>query len=210
MEFKKYSIEKFINELKADLPSPGGGSTAALISAFALSLNSMVYSFTIDKKTFEKLSEENKEKMREFKEESDMFIEESLSFMEDDRNAFINLMKAFKLPKVTDEEKVYRSNIIEEKTVNAMEVPFKLAKKCFKLYDNIEFAIKYGNNNLTSDAVVAASILHSAIESSIINVYVNFNSLNNKDKYKSIKIECSNIIDESIKRKNKIVDLFMI
>ena len=33
MYFKDYSIDKFLYELKTDLPSPGGGSTAALVSA---------------------------------------------------------------------------------------------------------------------------------------------------------------------------------
>ena len=35
MYFKDYSIDKFLYELKTDLPSPGGGSTAALVSALA-------------------------------------------------------------------------------------------------------------------------------------------------------------------------------
>ena len=51
MYFKDYSIDKFLYELKTDLPSPGGGSTAALVSALAGALNSMVYSFTVDKKS---------------------------------------------------------------------------------------------------------------------------------------------------------------
>ena len=42
---------------------PGGGSTAALVSALASSLNDMVYSFTVDKKSFENLTEENKAEM---------------------------------------------------------------------------------------------------------------------------------------------------
>ena len=62
MYFKDYSIDKFLYELKTDLPSPGGGSTAALVSALAGALNSMVYSFTVDKKSFENLNHENKEK----------------------------------------------------------------------------------------------------------------------------------------------------
>ena len=50
MNFKDYTIDKFLYELKTDLSSPGGGSTAALVSALAGALNNMVYSFTVDKK----------------------------------------------------------------------------------------------------------------------------------------------------------------
>ena len=52
MNFKDYTIDKFLYELKTDLSSPGGGSTAALVSALAGALNNMVYSFTVDKKSF--------------------------------------------------------------------------------------------------------------------------------------------------------------
>ena len=88
MDFKEYSIDKFLYELKTDLPSPGGGSTAALVSALAGALNSMVYSFTVDKKVFEKLDDDKKEKMRNLKNECENFINKSMFFMEEDRNTF--------------------------------------------------------------------------------------------------------------------------
>lgn len=63
MEFKEMKILEFIEDLSGDKSSPGGGSTAALVSALASSLNDMVYSFTVDKKSFENLTEENKAEM---------------------------------------------------------------------------------------------------------------------------------------------------
>ena len=79
MYFKDYSIDKFLYELKTDLPSPGGGSTAALVSALAGALNSMVYSFTVDKKSFENLNHENKEKMKSLKVKCEEFISKSIA-----------------------------------------------------------------------------------------------------------------------------------
>ena len=208
MEFKDYSIDKFLYELKTDLPSPGGGSTAALVSALASALNSMVYSCTIDKKSFEKLDEENKDKMKVFAEKSEAFINESLKFMEVDRSTFTTLMDTFKLPKENEEEKLYRSKMIKEKTILAMEAPLNLAKISLEFYDNIEFAVEYGNKNLTSDAIVAAILLHSAIESAVVNVFVNYNSLSNKEEYKNIPNDCREMIKKSLERKSKIVKGF--
>ena len=141
MDFKDYSIEKFLYELKTDLPSPGGGSTAALVSALSGALNSMVYSFTVDKKAFEKLDNNKKEKM-------------------------------------------------------------------IKLKTSCEFAVEFGNKNLTSDAIVAAILLHSSIESSIVNVFVNFNSLGNKEGYENIPSDCKEIIEASLIKKTEIVKAF--
>ena len=208
MDFKDYSIDKFLYELKTDLPSPGGGSTAALVSALAGALNSMVYSFTVDKKSFEKLDDNNKEKMISLKEKCEEFIRKSIYYMEADRYTFTELMDTFKLPKNTDEEKKCRSQIIKEKTIAAMESPLNLAKDSLEFYDNIDFAIEFGNKNLTSDAIVAAILLHSAIESAIVNVFINFRSLGNKEGYENIPDECNKIIESSLVRKTEIVKSF--
>lgn len=208
MDFKDYSIDKFLYELKIDLPSPGGGSTAALVSALAGALNSMVYSFTVDKKAFEKLDDNNKEKMISLKEKCEEFIRKSIYYMEADRDTFTELMDTFKLPQNTDEEKRYRSQTIREKTIAAMESPLNLAKDSLEFYDNIDFAIEFGNKNLTSDAIVAAILLHSAIESAIVNVFVNFKSLGNKEGYENIPDECKKIMESSLVRKTEIVKSF--
>lgn len=208
MEFKDYKIDEFLSDLASDLPSPGGGSVAALVSALAASLNSMVYSFTIDKKSFEKLDDENKQKMIKLSDESKKLIEESLSYMDKDREAFTNLMDCFKLPRETEEDKKIRSEKIFENTKLSMNVPLELAEKAIEFYDNIEFAIKYGNKNLASDGVVAAILLHSSIEAAVVNVKVNYYSIKNKEEFDFVLERCKELLNESLKRKNNILESF--
>ena len=208
MEFKDYKIDEFLSDLASDLPSPGGGSVAALVSALAASLNSMVYSFTIDKKSFERLDDENRQKMIKLSDESKKLIEESLNYMDKDREAFTNLMDCFKLPKETEEDKRVRSEKIFENTKLSMNVPLELAEKAIKFYDNIEFAIKYGNKNLTSDGVVSAILLHSSIEAAVVNVKVNYYSIKNKEEFDFVLERCRELLNESLKRKNNILESF--
>lgn len=202
MLFKDYSIDHFLKELSSDAPSPGGGSTAALVSALSGALNGMVYSLTIDKKTFESLSDENKIKMRSLNNNCMDFIKKSNDFMERDRKEFLELMECYKLPKNSEDEISLRKSKIKECTIKAMETPLKLAKECLDFYDNIEFAIDFGNKNLTSDAGVSAILLHSAIESSIINVKVNLNSLRSDKKFICLEEDCKEIIEKSLEKKN--------
>lgn len=204
MEFRDYSIEKFLRELSSDAPSPGGGSTAALVAALASSLNSMVYSLTVNKKSFEKLSNEKKEEMIKFEEKATKFTQLAQSFMEKDRMDFTALMQSFKLPKDTEEEKAIRSKIIKEKTFKAMESPLDLAKECLDFYENISFAVEFGNKNLISDAGVAAILLHSAIESAILNVKINLNSLRNEEYAESVEKVCISILEKSLELKSEI------
>ncbi|NLZ33659.1 MAG: cyclodeaminase/cyclohydrolase family protein [Clostridiales bacterium] len=200
MLFKDYSLEKFTKELSSKEPSPGGGSTAALVGALAVSLNAMVYSLTIGKKVFESLEEKHKEDMLKFNEQALNLIDVLMNFMEKDREDFLELMDSYKLPKETNEEIMNRKKAIKENTIKAMETPLNLARECIKFYQNISFAVKYGNKNLTSDAGVAAVLLDAAIESAIINVKVNLNLLR-KDLTK-VEIdkflgECSNLLEKS-------------
>ncbi|WP_195264037.1 cyclodeaminase/cyclohydrolase family protein [Clostridium sp. 1001275B_160808_H3] len=206
MLFKDYNIDKFILELSSDAPSPGGGSTAALVAALSSSLNSMVYSLTIGKKVFEKLSDNEKNKMIKLQEEAKEFTKKAQNFMEQDRNDFLSLMDSYKLSKDNEKEIIIRKAKIKENTIKAMETPLLLAEECIKFYDNIEFAIKYGNKNLISDAGVATVLLHSAIESSIINVKVNLNFLREEKICEEIENKCKNILNASYIKKSNLMN----
>lgn len=207
MKFNQLNIEEFLCDLSSEKPSPGGGSVAALLAALASSLNSMVYSLTINKKSFGSLDNEIQKTVLDFKEASNKFTKISLDFMEQDREAFTKLMDCFKMPKETDEEKEARSKAILEKTIKALEVPLNLARNCYEFYDNIDTALKYGNKMLASDASCAAILLHSAIESAIVNVKVNLNNCSSKNFKEKIETEIENIEFNSFSRKNIVCNM---
>lgn len=204
MEFKDYKIEDFINDLSSPLPSPGGGSVAGLVGALSGSLNSMVYSLTVNKKSFEKKDLETQKLVLDFKEASAKFTKKALMLMEEDRKEFNKLMDCYKLPKETEEEKEFRNKEIKQRTVKAMMAPKKLAKECYKFYNNIDAAVEYGNKMLVSDAVCAAILLNAAVESAIVNVKINLNSLKDLPIAKEIEKEMKELEENSLKRKEKI------
>lgn len=207
MKFKDYKIEEFIYDLSSSSSSPGGGSVAGLIAALSGSLNSMVYSLTVNKKSFEALDGDTKKLVLDFKEASSKFSRKSVELMEKDREYFNKLMDAYKLPKDTDDEKKKRNLAITQGTIMAMKAPLELARECYAFYDNIDIAMKYGNKMLLSDAGCAAILLNAAIESAIVNVKVNLNSLREKDFAKSIEEELINLQKSSIERKEKICSI---
>ena len=204
MEFKEYKIDNFLEDLASDLASPGGGSVAGLVSALAASLNSMVYSLTVNKKSFEKQDIEVQKTVLDFKEASSKFIKRSMILMENDREYFNKLMDCYKLPKDTEEEKAKRQKEIAEKTLGAMKAPYDLAKESYTFYDNIDIAVKYGNKMLLSDASCAAILLNAAIECAIVNVRINLASIKNESYVNKIEEELKNIEKLSIERKQKI------
>ncbi|HCW53566.1 MAG TPA: formiminotransferase-cyclodeaminase [Clostridium sp.] len=206
MNFKEQSIKEFLRDLESDLPAPGGGSVAGLISALAGALNSMVYSLTVGKKAYMNLEESEKELINNFQEESRRFTIRSLELMDLDKENFLELMESYKLPKNTEDEMELRKKSIRDNTIKSMEVPLVLARESLKFYDNLKVMNKYGNKMLLSDLSISAILLNSAIESSIINVKVNLNSLRNEEFFESIDKELISIQEESERNKKEICE----
>lgn len=204
MQFSDYKLSEFMDVLSSSAPAPGGGSVAGVVLSLAGGLNSMVYSLTVGKKSFEKFDEEIKVKMEALHDECKRFMEEGLSLMEMDKKYFEELMDAYKLPKETEEEKVYRSKEIKNRTYRALQAPLKMARSGISFYDNIEFAIEYGNKMLVSDAGVSSILLHSAICSAVINVKVNLVALKDESYYEELCKELKIIEETSKERSEKI------
>lgn len=195
-------IIDFIEDLASSSPAPGGGAVAALSGGLAVALTSMIYNLTVGKKIYDNLEEDIRVKLDKNLEECEHLYKEMLLYMDKDKEAFLNLMACYKMPKETEEDKKLKEATMEKCTLEAMNVPLNLARLSIKFYDNIYFAVKYGNKNLVSDAKIAAIMLNACIESSIVNVEVNLNFLKNKEVIEKVKkdIEELNIINNSLKK----------
>lgn len=206
VKFCEESINQFLEELGSDLSAPGGGSVAGLIAALSSALNSMVYSLTVGKKAYMALEDNEKETINKLQKECREFTTRSLELMEEDRDNFLKLMDCYKLPKDTEDEKEKRLLAIKENTIKSMEAPLILARESLGFYENLKIMAKYGNKMLLSDLAISAILLHSAIESSIVNVKVNLNGLRNEEFFEKIHNEMQGIMEKSIEEKNAITD----
>ena len=159
------------------------------MDALSGALNSMVYSLTVGKKSYINLQDSEKDIINKFEKESKEFTLRSLELMEEDRENFLKLMDCYKLPKDTEEEKEKRSLAIKENTIKSMEAPLILARESLEFYENLKIMAKYGNKMLLSDLAISAILLHSAIESSIVNVKVNLNGLRSEEFFNRIDNE---------------------
>ena len=207
MKFCDDTIKKFINDLESDMPAPGGGSVAGLIAALSGALNSMVYSLTVGKKSYMALDEKTQDIIRKFQAKSLEFSKRSLEIMDEDRENFLKLMDCYKMPKDNDEEKEIRKKAIKENTIKSMEAPLALARVCVTFYENLKVMAEYGNKMLLSDLGISAILLHSAIESSIINVKVNLNGLRSEEFFEELDKELIKMLEISMEEKNKISEI---
>lgn len=206
MEFSKQTISEFITDLSSEMSSPGGGAVAGLLGALSGSLNSMVYSLTVGKKKYNELDLSEREVIDSFRIKSDEFINMNLNFMEKDRKYFLELMEAYKLPRNTEDEKEIRNREIRDNTIKAMQAPLSIAREGLKFYENFEVMKKYGNRMLFSDLSMAAVLLNCAIESAVINVKVNLNSLREEEFFEKLDKELKDILEKSSLKKQELCD----
>jgi methenyltetrahydrofolate cyclohydrolase len=150
MKYKTQNLNKYLNDLAAKLPAPGGGSAAALNAAMGASLVSMVVNFTLGKPKYARFEEELK---------SVLVKSEKL------RKHFLDLLDL--------DIAAYQSKNIKK----ALTVPLELARSCYLAAQLCLPLIRKGNVNLISDVAIAAVFFESAFVSACLNVEINLKSL---------------------------------
>jgi len=110
-----------------------------------------------------------------------MIKDELLQLVDEDTNAFNKIMNAFGLPKNNEQEKVFRTQAIQDATKYATEVPFKTMQKVFDSFEIIKAMVVTGNPNSITDAGVGALCARSAIMGAYLNVMINASGLSDKN-----------------------------
>jgi len=200
---KDLGLQAFINQLESSEPVPGGGSVAALSSALASALSGMVANLTIGKKNYEEVSELMTVIASRMAEHKQVFVD----LIDKDANSFDSVMKAYKLPKETDEEKISRSQSIQDGMKYAASVPLEVAEKTVVLFDDIALLVKSGNVNAQTDALVAAMMARTAILSALYNVKINLGSIKDEAYVDAMKIRVKALENTATEREAEILKM---
>jgi glutamate formiminotransferase/formiminotetrahydrofolate cyclodeaminase len=197
------SLTAFADETASESPAPGGGSISAYVGALGVSLGTMVANLSSHKKGWD-------DRWNEFStvaEKGQKLKTELLKLVDEDTNAFNNIMSAFALPKTIDEQKLIRKNAIEAATIYAIEVPLNVMKTSFESFDLIKEMAENGNPNSVSDAGVGALCARTAIYGAYLNVIINATGLSDKNFGTSKIEEARNILDAAILREKEILQI---
>lgn len=186
--YKGVTIGAFLEELSSDTPAPGGGSVAALSGALAASLVSMVCNLTIGKEKFSKGEQELKivlEKAIELREELTRAVEEDIE-------AYQQVIACYRLPKGTAEEKAARKEQIQAALKHANEVPYQIADACYRILELNRRLPQLGNPNAISDVAVSVHLAEAALQSALYNVAINCSLIADKGyatEYRSRRVD---------------------
>jgi formiminotetrahydrofolate cyclodeaminase len=196
------SIKDFLEKTASGDPVPGGGSVAALSAALAAGLSEMVAHLTIGKKDFEHVEVE----MKAISSDAKNYRIKLTGDIDRDSDAFNAVMAAFRLPKATDQEKSKRTQAIQDSFRTAALVPLEVAKSGYEIMDLAEKAVKKGNKNAITDALVAAMMARTAVLSALYNVKINLGSITDSDFVNSVS-EQVKLLEAAVEQKEKEIRL---
>jgi glutamate formiminotransferase/formiminotetrahydrofolate cyclodeaminase len=130
-----------------------------------------------------------------------------LALVDEDTNAFNQVMAAFALPKSTDDEKAARSTAIQEATKYATDVPFRTLQRSFDAFEVIKAMVERGNPNSITDAGVGALCARSAVIGAFLNVKINAGSLKDKTFAAEVLAKGAAIEQKSIQLESEIISI---
>ncbi len=196
-------VNGFLSELASNSPAPGGGSVAALAGSLGAALSSMVCNLTIGKEKYADVQDEIKSVLKK----SEQFRKRLIKLIDEDTEAFNDVIKAFKMPKETEEQKKKRSAAIQEGYKTAASVPLETARTCEKILDVALAVAKKGNQNSMTDAAVSALMAQVGIEGAIFNVKINLGSIKDETFVKKISSELDKIQKDTSNKTEEILKI---
>lgn len=173
LSVKDQSLSDILQSVASSEPAPGGGSVAALSVAFASSLLEMVSGLTLGREKFAEVETELKAVLDGAKEGE----KTALTLFDEDIQAFLKVMEAYGLPKVTEDEKTKRRSSIAKALYDAATVPLDTARTALMIMKHAETAVFKGNPNAVTDSAVAALLSEAALVGAVLNVRINLSSL---------------------------------
>ena len=194
-----HKITEYLDKAAAGSAVPGGGSVAALNAALAAGLTEMVANLTIGKKGYEAVEDE----MKTIVEKASQLRSKLTAAIDQDADAYTEVMAAYRLPKTTDEELALRKQKIQDAIKHAALVPLEVARNALAVIELAGTAIRKGNKNAASDGAVAAMNARTAALAAIYNVRINLGSIDDESFVEKLEQEVNQLQNMVVEKENE-------
>jgi len=185
-------LKEFLSDLASDSPTPGGGTASAVSGAMGLSLLAMVLGVYVRKVKEEERVILVREKIEELKRRSN----ELLELADLDAIAFDEVMEAYKLPKLTEEQKNQRAEKVQQALKNATLSPLNILKKISEAYDIVQSISDNSSTSTLSDLLEGLCLLEAGLKGALYNIDINSSTIMDRLFVESVHIESRNIYNK--------------
>jgi len=195
------AVPAYLDALAAGVPTPGGGSAAALAGAMGAALVSMVANYTVGRPKFAAVEAEVAAALAD----AEAARTGLRRLMAEDEAAYAAYTAAAKRPRGTDEEKRARSRAVQRALRGAAAPPLAMARTCRRVLDLAATVAGAGNPLLASDAGVAALLAEAALRASAINVRVNLGQVRDGAFVAGAEAELAGLLEGTAALKERVL-----
>ena len=196
------TLEGFVHETASESPAPGGGSVSASVGAMGAALATMVANLSSHKRG----CDERWEEFSDWAEKGKACHDELLRLVDEDTEAFNQIMAAYGLPAGSDQEKAAKHEAVQTATRRAIEIPFRVMEVALASMDVIKAMAEIGNPNSVSDAGVGALCARTAVMGAYLNVQINAPGVDDKPWVNVLLSRGKNIHDSAVAREREILE----
>jgi Methenyl tetrahydrofolate cyclohydrolase len=187
------SVGTFADLVAAGTPAPGGGSVSAYCGMLAASLGEMVCNLTIGKPKYAEVET----RLREIKSELNQLGARLRQLIAEDAESFEAVLRSYRLPKESDEQKSHRAAQIQIALQGAVAVPVETAQRSSDVIGLLRELADIGNTNALSDVAVGAQLAKTAITGASYNVGVNLDSISDREAVDKTRERMTRLIEQS-------------
>jgi methenyltetrahydrofolate cyclohydrolase len=167
------TVVDLLDSFASPKPTPGGGSAAALAGAVGASLLMMVAALPRTRTGTEADRAALDGVLRELRHTRDHLAD----LVDRDSEAYDGVVRAYRLPKGSEQEKAARTAGIQAAVRGATEVPIDVMRACHAAVREGITVARSGNPSAASDAGVAFELLRAALSGAAANATINLGSL---------------------------------
>lgn len=197
------TIKQFLERVASGAPVPGGGSVAALTAALSASLSEMVARLTLGKKGDPALDK----KMSTLIDAASRLRTTLASDVDRDSDAYASVMKAYRMPKGSDEERSVRKAAVRHALKDAARIPLSVAEAGITLMKLAGTAVMEGNSSAVTDGLVAALTARSAVIGALYNVRINLASIDDMAFREDLARQADSLEKEAIEMERDLLSL---
>jgi glutamate formiminotransferase/formiminotetrahydrofolate cyclodeaminase len=117
--------------------------------------------------------------------------------VDEDTSAFNAFMDARRLPSGTAEEKALRAAKMQEGLKHAIDVPLRTARLSYEAMEVAVAAMRHGNPNCITDAMVGFTIAFAGVRGGVWNVMINFKGIIDAAYVAEMRPACRDLLEKA-------------
>jgi methenyltetrahydrofolate cyclohydrolase len=179
INYRKLTIEEFLQKVNSPEPVPGGGSVAAVTGALASSMGQMVLNLTIGKEKYKQFEADCKMHLASLEKAQKMMLQ----LMDEDIAAFGGYSEVRKLAKEDPTRPAKMAAAIQTCVV----VPLEICAVALAMLEDMDKVKDKANLFLLSDLGVAAVLATATVKAAAFNVKANLSSIKDVGEVAKLK-----------------------